>query len=93
MNFFVYQQDFENPEVHLLDIYVGPEPPASLVGLRPEVFTDISDLFGFLKSVKVNQTFTFRHTLCPDDVIEELNNWIESNLPTKAIHQSENLGV
>ncbi len=80
MNFYVYQQDYEDHEVHILDVYVGPRPPKAHVDSKLETFDNIEDLYTFLKSVNASQVSTFRHKLCPDELIDGLNQWIESNL-------------
>jgi hypothetical protein len=91
MNFYVYQQSFKNPEAHMIDIFVGPEPPALCMELGK--FDNVDDLHEFLKSVKVTYISTFKHPLCPENLIDDLNQWIESNLSLKAVHQSEGSGA
>jgi hypothetical protein len=89
MTFFVYKQDFEDPEIHILDIYVGPEPPGMHVDTPLKRFDDVNDLYTFLKTLKINQIHTYRHILCPHEVIEGLNHWIESNLSLRSNYQLE----
>ena len=80
MTYFVSTTDETDPEVHVIDVYIGDTEPEVPEGAQVKKFRGEVTLKSFLMKGEWDKATIYKSPECSQDAVDELADWMNVNM-------------